>query len=76
MIIDVILDRKAGCDYSPVYLIRYTDTRVYGRAFQYILDAFWDEDETAIRAALCRYIDAEGYNPDVKDYINSVNWLK
>lgn len=31
--------------------------------------------ETMIRKALCEYIIGNDYNPEICDYINSVNWL-
>lgn len=76
MIIDIILDRRAGSAYSPLYILRYTDRRVYKECFQYIQDAFLDEDNNAVQLALCRYIDEQGYCPDIKQYILSVNWLR
>lgn len=32
-------------------------------------------DEMAVREALCEYIVGNEYNPEICDYINSVNWL-
>lgn len=75
MIIDVILDRKCGCDYTPSALIRYTDEGVYGTDFRYILEAFWTGRNSAVQDALCRYIDTQGYNPEIKDYVKLENWL-
>lgn len=31
--------------------------------------------ESDVKKALCNYIDNQNYNPGIKDYINSVNWL-
>lgn len=31
--------------------------------------------EDDVKRALCNYIDKQDYNPAIKDYINSVNWL-
>ena len=28
-----------------------------------------------VRASLCRYIDQNGYNPEIKNYINSRRWI-
>lgn len=75
MIVDVILDRKDGSSYSPLMLLTYTDNRVYGDSFEYILRAFQDLDEDRVKEALKRYIDEQGYNPDIKKYIDSVDWL-
>lgn len=35
-------------------------------------DILYDDD--TIKAALCRYIEENEYNPDIKNYINSVKW--
>lgn len=75
MIVDVILDRRDGSSYSPLMLLTYTDNRVYGDSFEYILHAFQDLNEDKVKEALKRYIDEQGYNPDIKKYIDSVDWL-
>lgn len=75
MIIDVILDRQEGCKYSPLQILCYTDERVYGKDFEYILHAFQDLSETDVKAALKRYIDEQRYNPEIKKYIDSVDWV-
>ena len=31
--------------------------------------------EKDVKQALCNYIDKQNYNPEIKNYINSVNWL-
>ena len=31
-------------------------------------------DQERGRRELCAYIDSEGYAPEIKDYINSVEW--
>lgn len=75
MIIDVILDRKGGSNYSPLLILTYTDSRVYGDSFDYILHAFQDLDEDKVKVALKRYIDEQEYNPKIKEYVDSVDWL-
>lgn len=75
MIIDVILDRKDGANYSPLLILAYTDNRVYGNDFEYILHAFQDLNEDKVKEALKRYIDVQEYNPEIKEYIDSVDWL-
>lgn len=75
MIVDVILDRQGGASYSPLMILSYTDNRVYGDSFEYILHAFQDLSETEVKKALKRYIDEQRYNPEIKKYIDSVDWL-
>lgn len=75
MIVDVILDRQGGASYSPLLILTYTDNRVYGDGFEYILHAFQDLDEDKVKEALKRYIDEQRYNPEIKKYIDSVDWL-
>lgn len=40
-----------------------------------IADAMDGGTEEDVKRELCRYIDAEDYNPEIKDYVNSVDWL-
>jgi hypothetical protein len=75
MIVDVILDRQGGASYSPLLILAYTDNRVYGDGFEYILHAFQDLSESEVKKALKRYIDEQRYNPEIKKYIDSVDWL-
>lgn len=75
MIVDVILDRQGGASYSPLLILTYTDNRVYGDGFEYILHAFQDLSESEVKKALKRYIDEQRYNPEIKKYIDSVDWL-
>ncbi len=78
MIIDLILDRQDGEEYNA--------REFFARINEYaeiwpeicrpiILTMDWGTDED-VRLELCRYIDREGYNPQIKDFINSVNWIK
>lgn len=70
MVIDLILDRKEGfADLNAEYL---EDMKNYG--FDYIDSAIDTNDDDTIKAALCRYIEENEYNPELKNYINSVNW--
>ena len=32
--------------------------------------------EDDVRRELCKYIDGNGYNPEIKKYINSVEWIR
>lgn len=77
MIIDLILDRKDGCEYSArefyYECMEYGAVRV-GPGYE-IARAMDGGGEGDVRRELCKYIDDEGYNPAIKDYVNSVNWL-
>jgi hypothetical protein len=82
MIIDLILDRKDGDNvftengYKP-----YTAERFYRQLVEYgeigfdIQRAFDGGTEQDIKRELCRYIDEQEYNPEIKNYVNSVIWL-
>lgn len=78
MIIDLILDRKDGCPYSPKDF--YKEVQEYGEIFGNvawnITRAMDEGTEQDIKKELCRYITEQGYNPNICDYINSVNWLR
>lgn len=73
MIIDIICDRKQFGYYDgPQSIYDYAED--FG---EYpIIRAFDSGKENDIKEALCAYIDYEGYNPELKQYINSVNWLE
>ena len=77
MIIDCILDRKDGSNYNPheFYnkMIEYDE--VFGGIAWDIIRAMDYGEEADVKKALCEYIDKQGYNPAIKDYINSVSWL-
>lgn len=77
MIIDLILDRRDGAEYSPRRF--YNELMDYGSIWPEIahpiaraMDCGTEED---VKRELCRYIDEQEYNPAIKDYINRVNWL-
>lgn len=77
MIIDLILDRQDGAEYSPRWF--YDEVMDYGSIWPEIvhpiaraMDCGTEED---VKRELCRYIDEQEYNPAIKDYINKVNWL-
>ncbi len=75
MIIDVILDRKNGRPYNSYDVLKYIYDEAMLFKFDYIIDALDYGDEIHIKRALCKYIDTQGYDPAIKDYINYVNWL-
>lgn len=77
MIIDLILDRRAGDDYNPRDF--YFSVMQYGEiwpdiAFP-ITKAMDEGTEEEVKKELCRYVREQGYNPKICRYINSVSWL-
>lgn len=77
MIIDLILDRKDGQQYDAKdfynNILQYEKTFHFRPDISRALDGGTNED---VQRALCAYIDENGWNPAIKDYINSVDWLK
>lgn len=79
MIIDAILDRKNGYPYDAREFYDYVrsfEGRQFGtngHAISYSMDYGENYD---IQDSLCEYIDMNNYNPEIKEYINSVDWLK
>lgn len=73
MIIDCILDRKDGDPYSPEQF--YRDVFEYGDVGFDITRAMDGGTEQDVKDALKQYIDKQGYAPEIKDYIDSVEWL-
>ena len=76
MIIDIILDAKDG-DYNPREFYNYVSES----------EAFFDSDWSISRAldsgtnqdvqnALCKYIDVNQYNSEIKTFINLFTWIK
>lgn len=77
MIIDLILDKKDGLNYDPKEF--YNDVLIYENTFNFepkISLALDYGENSDVQKALCEYIEDNDYNPEIKDYINSVNWLE
>ena len=78
MIIDLILDRKDGQQYKASSF--YYDVMEYAEIWpddaNPITHAMDEGNNDDVRSALCAYIDRQGYKPEIKDYINSVQWLE
>lgn len=77
MIIDLILDRKAGAEYIQEEF--YNNVADYGITWpglaEPILEAMNHGTEKDVKKALCHYIEEAGYNMDICKYINSVEWI-
>ena len=76
MIVDIILEAQYDPEcydakefYDYVMDSPFTEFRYIARA----LDSGSNDD---VREALCHYIDSQNYNPEIKDFINSFNWLQ
>lgn len=82
MIIDMILDRKGFEEdgytdyYRPKHfydmMMAYGSDGGSGFAIARAMDSGTEDD---VRRELCGYIDRNNYNPEIKEYINSVNWI-
>lgn len=77
MIIDLILDRRAGEEYSTREFYKYLQGygQVFGKMAWDIVSAMDEGIELYVKEALCKYIIDQGYNENICEYINSVNWL-
>lgn len=84
MIIDLILDRK---DDLKKGIDNYHAEEFYRSCFAYyqnfqcqftenILNALDSGTNENIQNALCAYIDAGEYNPEIKNFIKQVDWLQ
>lgn len=74
MLIDIILDRKDGDEYNPKELYNYCQDSVF-QFYRKVAEVMDNGTEEQIKELLCSYIKEEMYNPNICDYINSVNWL-
>lgn len=72
MLVDFILDRMEGVEYDQRVLYAYCQEEEIYWGVARALDGGDNED---IRRELCGYIEDEGYNMDICEYIRSVNWL-
>lgn len=74
MIIDEILNRKAGRPYNAKafynYCLDYFDG--LGDTITRAMDGGTNGD---VQEALCGYILQQDYNPEICDYVRSVNWI-
>lgn len=80
MVIDVILDRKD--DEKEGHFDGYSPKDFYDAMMDYadmggedIASAMDGGTEEDVKAAICRYIEDYGYNPDICKWVKSVSWL-
>lgn len=73
MIVDLILDRKDSRKYNAHDF--YMDCMGYGRIAHDITRAMDGGTEDDVKAALCKYISDNEYNPLLCSYICRLDWL-
>lgn len=73
MIVDLILDRKDSRTYNAHDF--YMACMGYGRIADDITRAMDGGTEADVKAALCKYIVDNEYNPLLCDYIRRINWI-
>lgn len=73
MIIDLILDRKDGEEYTAEQF--YRDVFDYGEIGWDITRAMDEGEEEDVKKALKKYIVEQGYNIEICKYIDSEEWL-
>ncbi len=77
MLIDVILDRKGGCNYTPEEL-KYEafESAFANDVYKNVQKAVKSGNEAKVKEELIKYIkDNDYYNPKLEEYIKSVTWL-
>lgn len=77
MIIDEILNRKAGAAYNAhdFYMYCMHESTVFNGIGDEITRALDFGTESDVKSALCDYVIKNDYNAKICDYINSVKWL-
>ena len=77
MVIDAILDRKDGVPYNPADFYRYAmgESEVFDGMFDGLTRAMDFGTNEDVQKELNNYIISQGYNPEICDYVNSVDWL-
>lgn len=76
MIIDCILDAKDDPEsYDAKAFYDYVTDESSIFEFDYIASALDCGTNADVQKALCRYIDDNGYNPEIKDFVNSFVWV-
>ena len=73
MIVDLILNRKDGVNYRVENF--YRQVANYGEIGFDITEALDNGEEFDVKRELCNYIKENGYNSNINNYINNVEWL-
>lgn len=71
MIVDIILDRRDGEPYSQQAFLDYAIDGEY----ESVAKALMTNDESVIKQTLKDYLDNNQFNPEIGEYIDSVNWV-
>ena len=78
MVIDLILDRRED-DRSGIFNYEpgkfYRECMEYGEVADDITESMDYGTEEQVKHAIKRYIVTQGYNPDICNYVDSVDWL-
>lgn len=74
MIIDEILDLKDNYKSKIDLNYVYTEAKEFG--FDYIITALEQGNNKDLQVALCKYIDDNNYNTDIKKFINSTIFMR
>jgi len=79
MLIDAILDRRADREdgifnYDPKKLYNYLIDSIHP-SYHDVARAMDKGSNMEVQAEMCAYIDLEEYNPNIKCFVNSVDWL-
>ena len=72
MIIDAILDAKEDGEHMGLKYL-YDQAMFFG--FHPLASAIDLGDNSNIQRELCEYIDSEGYNSELKEFINTFDWV-
>lgn len=72
MIVDCILDRRDGEPYSQQAFLDYAIDGEY----ESIAKALMTNDEATIKQALKDYLEGNMFNPEIGEYIDSVDWVQ
>lgn len=76
MIIDRILDRKFGEPYDAKGFYEYcNEEEQFFNLGTHIAETMDNGTNEQVQAELCRYIINCEYNPEICDYIKSVEWI-
>ena len=74
MIIDEILNRKDGADYTAESM-RYIYDEATTFGYTELARALDGGDNSDIVRELCAYIDDNGYRKTIKEYVRGQNWI-
>lgn len=76
MIIDAILDIRDGHEYDARDFHEYvSESEAFFNSDWPISRAMDGGTNEDVQRELCAYIDANGYNPKIKSFINKFNWI-